>query len=69
MPRKSTITSSIVKEIQQTIALVCLDMIYKRGSMNKSKNEDMIFMFYHGTVNKGVVSKVDKFISASHPFE
>eukprot|EP00957_Ditylum_brightwellii_P204577 15339911-Ditylum_brightwellii.AAC.1 len=69
MPRKVTISSSIVKEIQRTIVLVCLDMIYESGAMPKSRQEDMIYEFYHGMVEKDIVSKVDQFISTSHPFK
>eukprot|EP00957_Ditylum_brightwellii_P058008 4399026-Ditylum_brightwellii.AAC.1 len=69
MPCKFTISSSIDKEIQQTIVLVCLDMIYERGVMPKSRQEGMIYDFYHGVVKKDIVLKVDKFISTSYLFK
>ena len=51
MPRKGTIKSSIIKEIQRTIALVCLDIIYEKNSMSKKDQWSLVYEvydYYHG---------------------
>ena len=69
MPTNERVPAGIRDELRRTVALYCMDIIYKKDPMKVNAMRQLMYDLYHGNPSKNTISHVKLLCAGEEIFE